>query len=202
TFAPVGSTHSSSVTVNGDTTVEPDETFVVNLSNPTNATIAGGQGTGTIVNDDAFTPSLSINNVSQNEGNLGTTAFTFTVTLSPASAQSTVTVQATTANGTATVAGGDYASKTQTLTFAPNGTTQTFTVNVNGDTTVEANETFFVNLSNPTNAAIVVGQGTGTIVNDDAVSTTSADVSVLKTAAQGINSVTYTIVVSNAGPAT
>ena len=56
------------------------ETFTVNLSAPTNATIATGTGTGTIVNDDApALPTLSINNVSANEGNSGTTAFTFTV---------------------------------------------------------------------------------------------------------------------------
>ena len=40
------------MTVNGDTTVEPDETFLVNLTNPAGATIADGQGVATITNDD------------------------------------------------------------------------------------------------------------------------------------------------------
>jgi hypothetical protein len=111
-------------------------------------------------------PTLSINNVSQNEGNSGTTAFVFTVTLSAASA-STVTVNYATADGTAT-APGDYASTSGTLTFAPGATTQTITVNVVGDTTPESNETFSVILSAPTNATIAAGTGTGTIVNDDA----------------------------------
>jgi hypothetical protein len=47
------------VQVLGDLVVEPDETFFVNLSAPTNATIGDGQGLGTIVDDDA--PSLSSN---------------------------------------------------------------------------------------------------------------------------------------------
>ena len=49
TFAPGETTRSFSVVVSGDTQDEPTETFVVNLSNPSNATIAKRQGTGTIV---------------------------------------------------------------------------------------------------------------------------------------------------------
>ena len=45
------------VTVNGDTTVEPNETFFVNVTNVTGATVTDGQGQGTITNDDvALTP--------------------------------------------------------------------------------------------------------------------------------------------------
>src|SRR6185295_15159432 len=112
------------------------------------------------------TPTLTINNASVTEGNSGTTTATWTVTLSPASTQ-TVTVAYATANGTAT-AGSDYVTKSGTLTFAPGVTTQPISVTVNGDTTAEADETFFVNLSGATNAAIGAAQGTGTIVNDDA----------------------------------
>jgi hypothetical protein len=110
-------------------------------------------------------PTLSINNVSANEGNSGLTPFVFTVTLSAASA-STVTVAYATADGTAN-AGSDYNATSGTLTFNPGITTQTITVNVIGDTIVEPNETFFVNLSSPTNATLAVAQGTGTIINDD-----------------------------------
>jgi CSLREA domain-containing protein len=112
-------------------------------------------------------PTLSINNVSANEGNSGTTPFVFTVTLSAASA-SAVTVAFATADGTAT-AGSDYTATSGTLTFNPGVTTQTITVSVIGDTIPEPNETFLVNLSGATNATIAVAQGIGTIVNDDAV---------------------------------
>lgn len=155
------------VVVNGDTTVEPNETFVINLSSPSGATIVDGQGQGTISNDDAAAgPSLSINDVSVVEGNSGSRSATFTVTLSPA-ASSTVTFTATTANGTA-IAGSDYTGGTLTLSFAAGQTSKTAALPVRGDTAVEPDETFFVNLSNPTGGAVIGdAQGIGTIVNDD-----------------------------------
>jgi hypothetical protein len=175
TFNPGVTTQTLTVQVIGDTIVEPNETFFVNLSAPSNATIATGQGTGTIVNDDApALPTLSINSVSANEGNSGTTPFTFTVTLSAASA-STVTVNFATADGTAT-AGSDYTATSGVLTFTPGQTTQTVTVSVLGDTTVEPSETFFVNLSGASNATIAAGQGTGTIINDDVPVTNPATI--------------------------
>src|SRR5204863_6808745 len=82
------------------------ETFFVNLDTPVNATIADGQGVGTIVNDDTQ-PTISINDVSHNEGNSGTTSYDFTVSLSNASSQ-TITVHYSTADNTATVADADY----------------------------------------------------------------------------------------------
>ncbi len=63
---------------------EDNETFLVNLSSPANATIADNQGLGTI-NDDDASPNLSISDVSQVEGNSGTTSFNFTVSLSAVS---------------------------------------------------------------------------------------------------------------------
>ena len=168
TFAPGALAQSVTVNVNGDSTVEPDETFLVTLSAPTNATINNAQGTGTIVNDDAavVVPTLSINNVSQNEGNSGVTPFVFSVSLSVASA-ATVTVNYATSDGSAT-AGSDYNPASGTLTFAPGVLTQTVTVNVIGDTVIEATETFVVTLSAPANATLAAAGGTGTIINDDA----------------------------------
>jgi uncharacterized repeat protein (TIGR01451 family)/CSLREA domain-containing protein len=164
TFTPGQTTKGVNITVNGDTTPEPDETLLVNLTNPTNATILRGQGVGTIRNDDNLS-TLSIGDVTLNEGNSGTTSFNFPVTLSPASAF-TVTVSYVTVDGTAS-AGSDYQSASGTVTFAPGQTTKTITVLVNGDVTTEPDETFFVNLFNPSNAAISAAQATGTIKNDD-----------------------------------
>lgn len=56
TFAAGTTSQQFSVSVLGDTTVEPAETFTVTLANPTNATLATATATGTIVNDDATTP--------------------------------------------------------------------------------------------------------------------------------------------------
>ena len=116
-------------------------------------------------------PTLTINDVTLSEGNAGAANFVFTVTLTSAQGSCLpVTVSYATANGTAT-AGSDYTTTNGTLTFtaphASNSVTQTITVAVNGDTLVEPNETFFVNLSGATNATLTDAQGLGTITNDD-----------------------------------
>jgi hypothetical protein len=103
---------SKTVTVNvvGDTSMESNETFTVNLSSPVGATIADGQGVGTIVNDDnASLPTVTISDVSKAEGNKSTTKFVFKVSLSAVST-SAVTVKFATANGTAVMTT-DYKTK-------------------------------------------------------------------------------------------
>ncbi len=111
-------------------------------------------------------PLVSIDDVTQAEGNAGTTSMTFTVSLDVTDAAN-VTVDVATANGTAT-AGSDYVAAASTVTILAGNLTQTFTVTINGDTTVEADETFTATLSNPSkNASIGKAAGTGTITNDD-----------------------------------
>src|SRR3954452_16646843 len=164
---PAGSsTYSFTVLVNGDTTPETNETFRVNVTTVTGATVTDGQGQGTIQNDDAA-PNLTINDVSLNEGNAGTTTFTFTVSLSAPAPAGGVTFDIATANGTATQPS-DYTQKSLTAQTIPAGSsTYTFDVLVNGDTTPETDETFFVNVTNISNAIGLDTQGLGTIVNDD-----------------------------------
>src|SRR5437667_5324929 len=93
------------VTVNGDTKFEPNETFFVNLSNPTNATISDNQGAGTIVNDDGQ-PTISISDDRQstrmNSSHITTSYASLCLTNSLP-----ITVNYATADGTATVADGD-----------------------------------------------------------------------------------------------
>ena len=168
-FAPGDTSKTITVNVNGDTTVEPDENFFVNLSNAVNAAIGNGQGIGKILDDDSM-PGLAISDVSKFEGKHGTTAFTFTVTLSYASAN-TVTVYYATVDGSAKTSNRDYTAASGTLTFNPGEISKTITISVKGDTNVELDETFFVNLSSPTNATLADYQGLGTILNDDAGST-------------------------------
>jgi hypothetical protein len=104
--------------------------------------------------------------LSQAEGNDGTTPFNFTVALSQASSQ-TVTVQVATADNTATVADNDYQAVSQTVTFAPGETSHQVTVNVTGDHKIEPDEVFQISLSNPSYAQISYSVVMGTIVNDD-----------------------------------
>jgi len=167
TFAPGVTTQPLNVVINGDTAIEPDEDFTVNLASPTNATITDATGVGTILNDDAL-PTLSIGPATVTEGNSGQVAAIFSVSLSAAIPQ-VVTVNWATNDGSAITADNDYAPASGTVTFPANDTTpQTITVQVNGDLTVEPDETFTVDLNTPNNATILVGQGIGTITNDDA----------------------------------
>lgn len=163
-FSPGETSKTIAVPIVGDTTHEETESFTVNLSNPSNAVISKGQGTGTILDNDSD-PSISIDDVAVTEGNSGTTDANFTITLSKASS-SQVTVNYATADNTAT-AGSDYQSAAATITFQPGETSKQITVKVNGDTDYEQDETFFVNLSDATNASIADNQGVGTINNDD-----------------------------------
>ena len=158
-------TQTVNVTVIGDNDVESNESFFVNLSGATNGTITDGQGVGTIVNDDIPALSMAINDVAGIEGKRNFRTFNFTVSLSAVAAQS-VSVNYATANGTAT-AGSDYASSSGTLIIPVGASSGTIGITVYGDSTVEADETFFVNLSAAVNASIADSQGLGTILNDD-----------------------------------
>ena len=165
TFAPGETSKPVTVLVNGDRVAEPNETFFVNLSGPTNATIGDGQGVGSILDDE---PRISISDVSKKEGKKNqTTQFTFTVTLSAAYDQP-VTMSFRTADGTAKTSDQDYVAKTGTLTFAPGETTKTITIVIQGDSKKEANETFYLDLfGNSSNSLFTKNRGIGTILNDD-----------------------------------
>jgi hypothetical protein len=105
--------------------------------------------------------------VTAKEGKAGTTtAFVFTVSLS-GQPVAPVTVDYATASGTAT-ANSDYLPTSGTVGFGVGVNTRTVTVTVIGDDVGEPNETFYVNLSNPSpNAYLGDSQGLGTIRNDD-----------------------------------
>ncbi len=110
---------------------------------------------------------LSINDVTVTEGDSGPTVATFTVSLS-SSTHSGVTFDIATQDNSATTADNDYVGKMLTGQSIPNGSsTYDFEVTVNGDTTFEPNETFFVNVTNVSGATVLDGQGIGTITNDD-----------------------------------
>jgi probable HAF family extracellular repeat protein len=112
------------------------------------------------------TSGVSVNDASVTEGDSGTRAMTFAVSLS-AAANGTVTVSYATANNSA-AAGVDYTSASGTVTINQGQTTATIQVPVIGDRTSELNETFFVNLTSVTgNALISDPQGVGTILDDE-----------------------------------
>ncbi|WP_291414982.1 choice-of-anchor P family protein [Actinophytocola sp.] len=199
TFAPGSTTAQVSVPVLGDATVEDDETFSVELTEPTGAAIADGSGVVTILDDDAepTPPTLSIGDVAVAEGSSGMTPATLTVSLS-APAGAPVTVAWATGAGTAE-APEDFTADGGTLTFPPGTTSATVRVAVVGDTAREDDETFTVELTEPTGATIADGSGVVTILDDDAAEPTEPTLSIADaTVTEGAGRATLTASLSTA----
>jgi uncharacterized protein len=112
------------------------------------------------------TPVVAVNDVSALEGDSGTTHFVFAFGLSQPAGVGGVTINYATADGTA-ASGVDYINSISTVTIPQGSNSVTFAITVNGDTTPEADETFFVNITSATGANVADGQGQGTIQNDD-----------------------------------
>lgn len=166
---PAGSsTYPFTVTVIGDTNVEPDESFFVNITNVTGATAVDAQGLGTITNDDVVVPNLSIDDVVQTEGNAGPNNFNFFVQLSAPAPAGGVTFDISTVDGTATAASGDYTSRTLTSQTIPAGQqSYQFTVVYEGDQIYENNEQFNVAVTNVVGANVTRGTAFAFVGNDD-----------------------------------
>ncbi|MBL8817207.1 MAG: hypothetical protein JNL58_14365 [Planctomyces sp.] len=177
TFNPGETSKTVTISTVADVLYEGNETLSLNLSNASGLNIADGSGAGTIVDDDPMPlPSIRITDANAIEGNLimfgadagkpEQTLMTFRVSLSAASS-STVTVQFGTVNGTATTGNRDYTANSGVVTFSPGQISKTIQVVILGDLVVEDDETFRVVLTNPSNATIDDGSGTGLIINDD-----------------------------------
>ncbi|XUE24701.1 Calx-beta domain-containing protein [Limnospira platensis CENA597] len=167
------------VPVFGDTKVEPDETFKVILSEPENAELSRDEAIGTILNDDMIVPEMSIADTEITEGDRGRSFAEFKVTLNSPSDQM-ITVNFTTADGTATVADRDYQPTNGRLVFPRGQTERMIRVPVFGDTKVEPDETFRVILSDPQNVTLANRQATGTILNDDIAQISISDTEIME----------------------
>ena len=156
------------VQVNGDTLAEANETILLNLSNAQHAVLVRSQAVGTIINDDQQ-PNAGVANARVLEGDSGLTPMTFAVTLAAPYGE-TASFDWTTKDGagdTGAVAGVDYVAASGTLQILPGNKTATITVNVIGDTAIESNKTFYLELSNPVGVNLLRTEITGTIVDDD-----------------------------------
>ena len=160
----------------GDTVLETDESFQVLLEAVSNATVGKGVGIGTIVNDDAgAAPTLMVGDLWIAEGSGGSKIANFTVQLSQPAAGD-VNFSVATANGTAS-AGSDYTALSLAGQVIPAGQlSKTVSVTIAGDTSPERDESFQVNLSNVAGAVLGRSQATGTIGNDDSVSSVKISV--------------------------
>ena len=176
TFTPGTLSVTVTVPVVNDSGYEFDEDYSVELSlgaGTDNDTLAVGSAQGKIINDDtAFR--IAVNQTSRLEGE-GEVVFTVT-RVGDLSGTSTVQFAL---NGGSGFNASDYSGTlppNQMLTFAPNVTAQTFTIQVNGDNNLEADETLTAVLSSPSGAVLIGSQSTSTVtlVNDDALFTLSS----------------------------
>lgn len=161
TFASAETSKTFTVSITDDTVFESSETFTATLSAPTNgATLGTASATGTITENDAAV-SFSINSMSATE-----TSGSFNLTVTKTGSTSlTHDVSYATAAGTATI---DFLPVSGTLSFAPGETTKVIGIYVGNDTIYEGTEAFTVNLSAPTNGAVLgTATGTITIADDD-----------------------------------
>jgi hypothetical protein len=164
TFTPGESVQDLPLTLIGDRLNEADVFFALTFSNPVNANLTSTRTTVTIQNDDPL-PSLSVAGVQVKEGNFGFAAVSVPVSLSAPSGRD-VTVEFSTADGTA-LAGSDYQSRRGLLTFPEGSTSLVIALLTVADRAPELNETFYLDLSAPTNAELGTTRALVTILDDD-----------------------------------
>jgi hypothetical protein len=164
------------IPITDDATTEPNETFTLELKNPSNLDSLGSPNRMTVtIKTRPQVPGLLAFNASVIEGGAGTTTNAqFEVRLSAATGR-TVSVSYATgdlnANGGAACGtpGVDFENTSGTLTFQPGQFSLFVTVKVCGDKSAELNEAFAVNLSKGVNATLAAPQAVGTIINDDVI---------------------------------
>ncbi|MCP4544579.1 MAG: DUF11 domain-containing protein [Chloroflexi bacterium] len=150
-----------------DSTAEPDETIILNLSNPQNATIGTNNPITLTISDDDLTPTVDFDRAAYTiDENSGTVIITITLS-NPSSLPISVNYQTTT-GGTATP-GDDYTATSGTLNLEPFSTTQTFTVPITPDPINEPDETVVLILTGASNATVGTAHNPVilTIVDDD-----------------------------------
>ena len=169
TFDQGVTTRTFEVPVVSDQIKETNETINLVLANATGLATVGAPSTAVLTildDDDDGLSSLTISDVSLLEGAGGTIDAVFTVALSDVS-NVDVTVNYATVDVSA-LAGQDYEPVADVLTIPAGALSAQIVVKIKGDDTMEPDETFSVELTNPVNAVFNQSQATGTILNDDA----------------------------------
>ena len=195
TFTPGTTIQNIGVTVRGDTIDEGDETFVVRLSNPTNAMITTADGTGTITDDDTVgvTVSQSMVTVTEEDGSGRTATYTLVLNTQP------------TAEVTITPASDDtsVAMVSDALTFTTMNWNTPQTVTVTGvDDDIDSDRT--TSVTHPAASSdsgydmVTIASVTVTVTNDDdaGVTVTESGVDIDTTVGENDGEDTYTVVLT------
>ena len=158
------------VMVRGDTVVERNEHFALNLRDVEGAFVLDGQGVATIVSDESV-PTVSVLDTQVLEGDSGTTDVAFTVVLSHPSTGPVgfeAQTHAFAADPFSASEGSDFPSVlVQGLSVPAGATSAQFTVPANGDDQPEEDERFYVVLSHVTGALIGDDNAVATLLDDD-----------------------------------
>jgi Ca2+-binding RTX toxin-like protein len=160
----------ATVTVNvaGDANWEADEGFTLALYNGVNATIEQPFGNGIILNDE---PVLSVAPLAADraEGQSGSTAFTFTVTRTGSTASAVNASWSVTGDGANATDFVGNVLPSGSVSFAAGETSKTVTIQVVGDTALEADERFTLTLASPVGAFLGQASAVGVIRQDEPV---------------------------------
>lgn len=154
----------------GELLAEVDETFLVELTNATNASLPGNAGTleatGWVRDDDGTAKplALQVRNPTVRERDSGTLTASFTFELSRA-APADIKIKYETKDGSAE-AGQDYVEESGTVTILKGQRTASVGVEILSDNGYESNESFRLKIDAPSSIAKVAG-GTALIINDD-----------------------------------
>ncbi len=165
TFANGEATAEITIQITDDSIIESDENFTVTLSNPGGGASLGAIATATVtILEDDVAIAFDANSAQVDE-DAGTVTLNVVRT---GSSRAAVSVDYATVDGTA-VAGDDYVSANATLDFDAGVNTLPVTIQITDDKLDEPNETFAVQLSNPTNGAVLgaIDESTVTIIDDD-----------------------------------
>lgn len=149
----------------GDALDEADETLAINFYRGENVVLPAQPAMKVTIIDDDDPVAVSVGDTEVHEGNTSAVDAFFTVSLSTVSGQP-VNVDYRAVSGSA-VEGDDFAATSGTLTVPAGHLAATFPVSVLADTIAEGEEIFTVEISNPVNATIATGVGTGRILDDD-----------------------------------
>jgi hypothetical protein len=167
-FAPGESRQVISIRVSADRMAEPDEVFRLSLANPVGAVIAIGEAHATIRNDDT-TLSVAVLDPDQPEGDSGATGYSFTLTRSGILDRVSTIDYRVVGSGSTPADAVDFGGSLPAgmVTFLTGETSKQITVDVTGDTRVEADEGFALQLSYPRGASLGMDSASAVIRNDD-----------------------------------
>lgn len=204
TFSPGQTTKTVSVTVYGDGTPEPDETFTVRLLDASGAVLGTSTSTVTLTNDDgAFVPAVTITSGSVAEGNEPKSASLSAKLSGPSTSEVRVDFAVT---GNSATAGVDFMATSGEIVFNPGETSKPVDITVMGDTAYEPNESVLFTLGNARGATLgIPSSATLMLVNDDAQPPPTATLGDVGAVEQGSGTPTYAnvpVTLSAAAPTT